>query len=68
MERLGPDVPLHFTAFHPDWKMLDKPPTPATTLHMARAIAQEVGLNYVYTGIRTIPPVRAPIVMLASQC
>ena len=50
MERLGPDVPLHFTAFHPDWKMLDKPPTPATTLKMARDIAQEVGLNYVYTG------------------
>ena len=32
MEHLGPDVPLHFTAFHPDWKMLDTPATPATTL------------------------------------
>jgi pyruvate formate lyase activating enzyme len=50
MERLGPDVPLHFTAFHPDWKMLDKPPTPPATLGMARRIAGEVGLRYVFTG------------------
>jgi pyruvate formate lyase activating enzyme len=50
VERLGPDVPLHFTAFHPDYKMLEVPPTPATTLSMARAIARESGLNYVYTG------------------
>jgi pyruvate formate lyase activating enzyme len=50
MERLGPDVPLHFTAFHPDWKMLDKPPTPPATLHQARRIACEIGLHYVFTG------------------
>jgi pyruvate formate lyase activating enzyme len=50
MERLGPDVPLHFTAFHPDWKMLDKPATPPSTLRMARGIAQEAGLRYVFTG------------------
>ena len=50
LEQLGPDVPLHFTAFHPDWKMLDRPPTPPSTLHMARKIAQEVGLRYVFTG------------------
>src|SRR6266540_4611853 len=50
MDRLGPDVPLHFTAFHPDWKMLDKPPTPPQTLKMARRIAIEAGLRYVYTG------------------
>lgn len=50
LERLGPDVPLHFTAFHPDWKMLDTPATPPETLRMARRIAQEVGLHYVYTG------------------
>jgi pyruvate formate lyase activating enzyme len=50
MEHLGPDVPLHFTAFHPDWKMRDKPPTPPATLHMARRIGREVGLRYVYTG------------------
>jgi pyruvate formate lyase activating enzyme len=49
-EALGPDVPLHFTAFHPDWKMLDKPPTPATTLSRARQIAVQNGLRYVYTG------------------
>jgi len=50
MERLGPDVPLHFTAFHPDWKMLDKPRTPPATLRMARRIAEEAGLRYVFTG------------------
>ncbi len=47
---LGPDVPLHFTAFHPDWKMTDVPATPAATLVRAREIAQLAGLNYVYTG------------------
>ncbi len=50
MERLGADVPLHFTAFHPDWKMLDKPSTPAATLLEARRIARAAGLRYVYTG------------------
>jgi len=50
MENLGPDVPLHFTAFHPDWKMQDRPRTPAATLTRARAIAQKAGLRYVYTG------------------
>ena len=48
--RLGPEVPLHFTAFHPDWKMLDKPPTPAMTLTRARGIALRNGLKFVYTG------------------
>jgi pyruvate formate lyase activating enzyme len=50
VETLGPDVPLHFTAFHPDWKMLDKPPTPPPTLTRARKIALRNGLRYVYTG------------------
>ena len=50
MANLGPDVPLHFTAFHPDWKMLDLPRTPASTLSLARAIAMRHGLRYVYTG------------------
>ena len=50
MEHLGPDVPLHFTAFHPDWKMMDRPPTPPQTLRRARAIALGNGLRYVYTG------------------
>jgi pyruvate formate lyase activating enzyme len=50
MENLGPDVPLHFTAFHPDWKMTDIPPTPAATLERARGIALRHGLRYVYTG------------------
>jgi pyruvate formate lyase activating enzyme len=50
MERLGPDVPLHFTAFHPDWKMLDRRATPPETLLRARRIAREAGLNHVFTG------------------
>ena len=49
-EELGPDIPLHFTAFHPDWKMLDKPATPASTLGLARRIARDAGLRYVFTG------------------
>jgi len=47
---LGPDVPLHFTAFHPDFKMTDVPPTPPETLRRARAIARAAGLRYVYVG------------------
>jgi len=47
---LGPDVPLHFTAFHPDWKMADVSPTPASTLVRARRIGQDAGLHHVYTG------------------
>jgi pyruvate formate lyase activating enzyme len=49
-EKLGPNLPLHFTAFHPDWKMRDKPCTPAATLTRARRIALANGLQYVYTG------------------
>lgn len=47
---LGPDVPMHFTAFHPDYKMLDKPPTPPATLKRAREIALKNGVRYAYTG------------------
>jgi pyruvate formate lyase activating enzyme len=50
LEHLGPDVPHHFTAFHPDWKMRDLPATPAATLARARQIAKENGLRWVYTG------------------
>ncbi|MFP5282822.1 MAG: AmmeMemoRadiSam system radical SAM enzyme, partial [Actinomycetes bacterium] len=49
-DQLGPDVPVHFTAFHPDYKIRDVPATPAATLTRARRIAQDVGLHYVYTG------------------
>ena len=49
-EHLGPDVPMHFTAFHPDWKMRDVPATPAATVMRAREIARANGLRYVYTG------------------
>ncbi len=47
---LGPDTPLHLTAFHPDFKLVDLPRTPAATLVRARALAQKAGLRYVYTG------------------
>ncbi|MDE1989124.1 MAG: AmmeMemoRadiSam system radical SAM enzyme [Betaproteobacteria bacterium] len=47
---LGPDVPLHFTAFHPDFKMTDIPATPLATLENARRLAREAGLLHVYTG------------------
>jgi pyruvate formate lyase activating enzyme len=50
LENLGDDVPLHFTAFHPDFKLRDKPNTPPETLHRARSIAIEMGLNFVYEG------------------
>jgi pyruvate formate lyase activating enzyme len=43
-------VPLHFTAFHPDFKLQDKPRTPPETLHAARRIALAAGLHYVYEG------------------
>ncbi len=49
-EEIGPDVPLHFTAFHPDWKMRSHPATPITTLQRARRRALANGLQYVYTG------------------
>jgi pyruvate formate lyase activating enzyme len=47
---LGPDVPMHFTAFHPDYRMLDRPPTPPATLSRARRIAMGNGVRYAYTG------------------
>ena len=50
VEELGPDVPMHFTAFHPDYKLLDRPPTPAATLSRARMIALANGVRYAYTG------------------
>ncbi len=49
-KELGSDVPLHFSAFHPDHKMNDIPPTPLETLIRARDIAHKTGLHYVYTG------------------
>lgn len=49
-ENLGDEVPLHFTAFHPDFKLRDKPRTPAAILDHARAMALEIGLKYVYVG------------------
>ncbi len=50
VDALGDDVPLHFTAFHPDWRMQDRPRTPTATLSRARLIAKEQGLLHVYTG------------------
>jgi pyruvate formate lyase activating enzyme len=50
VDRLGPDVPMHFTAFHPDFKMMDTPHTPPATLTRAREIALRNGVRYAYTG------------------
>jgi pyruvate formate lyase activating enzyme len=50
LKNMGDDVPLHFTAFHPDFKLQDKPPTPPETLHRARRLAMDMGLKYVYEG------------------
>jgi pyruvate formate lyase activating enzyme len=50
VRELGPDVPWHFTAFHPDYRMLDRPPTPPATLTRARRIARQHGIHHVYTG------------------
>jgi pyruvate formate lyase activating enzyme len=50
VDKLGADVPMHFTAFHPDWKMLDVAPTPRETLVRAREVAMKNGVRYAYTG------------------
>jgi pyruvate formate lyase activating enzyme len=50
VENLGPEVPLHFTAFHPDFRLQDVPATPLATLRRARAQAKSAGLKHVYTG------------------
>ncbi|MGH7794651.1 MAG: AmmeMemoRadiSam system radical SAM enzyme [Candidatus Binatia bacterium] len=50
VENLGDSVPLHFTAFHPDFKLIDKPRTPAATLTQARQIAKSAGVKFCYVG------------------
>ncbi len=50
VENLGPNMPMHFSAFHPDFKMMDTPATPASTLTMARDIAMKAGVRYAYVG------------------
>jgi pyruvate formate lyase activating enzyme len=60
VEHLSVDVPMHFTAFHPDWKMPDHPPTPAETMTRARAIALGNGVRYAHTGTSTTSRDRAP--------
>ncbi len=50
VEHLGCDVPMHFTAFHPDYRLQDRPPTPPATLAKARRIARALGVRYAYTG------------------
>ena len=47
---LGPDTPWHLTAFHPSYRLQDRPPTPAATLRLAQRIGREAGLDYVYLG------------------
>lgn len=70
-KELGTDIPLHFTGFHPDYKMRDVPPTPFSTLARARKLAIEEGLRYVYTGnvhdtagaTTYCPACRAPLIV-----
>lgn len=50
IEHCGENTPIHFTKYHPDYRMMDNPATPKSTLEMARKIAMKTGLNYVYTG------------------
>ncbi|HEX4351615.1 MAG TPA: AmmeMemoRadiSam system radical SAM enzyme [Polyangiales bacterium] len=50
VEQLGPDTPLHFSAFHPDFKLRDLPPTPPQTVLRARELAKAAGIRHVYTG------------------
>jgi pyruvate formate lyase activating enzyme len=50
VEELGPDVPIHFSAFHPDYRMTETQPTLPATLTMARRIAMKNGIRYAYTG------------------
>jgi pyruvate formate lyase activating enzyme len=47
---VSPDIPWHVTAFHPDYKMVDPPPTSVNTLMRAAEIGEEAGLRYVYAG------------------
>ena len=53
---LGPNVPVHFTAFHPDFRLMDRERTPPETLLAAYDIAIRAGLNYVYVGNIQAPP------------
>ncbi|MCK6561402.1 AmmeMemoRadiSam system radical SAM enzyme [bacterium] len=55
LDHLGPEVPLHFTGFHPDFKLMHLPPTPPQTLESARQLALEMGIHYVYIGNVTTP-------------
>lgn len=50
LENCDDNIPLHFTAFHPDFKMMDTPKTPQETLNRARRIALDMGMKYVYIG------------------
>jgi pyruvate formate lyase activating enzyme len=50
VKELGPDVPMHFSAFHPDWKMMEHKATPPETLLRARQIAMKSGVRYAYVG------------------
>ena len=67
LEHLGPDVPLHFTAFHPDWKMLDRASTTVAALKAARSIAQSLGSAMSTAATFTTRRRRAPIATLASH-
>ena len=68
IENLGPDVPWNFTAFHPDFKTLEKPHTPSTTLMRAREIASSKGLHYVTLATCTTLKAEARGALVAASC
>lgn len=67
LNTLGDEVPLHFTAFHPDFKMVDHPPTPYSTLRKARQIALKAGIKYCYTGNVHDPEGQTTFVPIAGR-
>jgi len=68
VDRLGPQVPMHFSAFHPDFRMTDHPPTPVQTLRRARRIALDAGLRYAYTGNAYDPAGQSTYCHACGQC
>jgi AmmeMemoRadiSam system radical SAM enzyme len=68
LENLGPDVPVHFTAFHPDFRLTDRPPTPPRTLLRARTQALSAGLKYVYSGNIHHPQTQATYCAGCGKC
>ena len=68
VDQLGPDVPVHFTAFHPDFRLQDRPATPPETLLRAYDIARRAGIQFVYVGNVDDGNIRARTARHAGRC